>query len=73
MFIFDYITKEYIKEHNPIWPGSPDHPYRILIIGGAGSGKSNALLNLINHEPGIDKIYLYAKDPSVRSKISITN
>ena len=39
------------------------HPYRILITGGSGSGKTNALLNLINHEPEIDKIYLYAKDP----------
>ena len=26
--------------------------------------KTNALLNLINHEPDIDNIYLYAKDPS---------
>ena len=34
-----------------------------MIIGGSGSGKTNALLNLINHEPDIDKIYLYAKDP----------
>ena len=34
-----------------------------IIIGGSGSGKANALLNLINHEPDIDKIYLYAKDP----------
>ena len=40
-----------------------DHPYRILIIGGSGSGKTNALLNLINNQPDIDKIYLYAKDP----------
>ena len=40
-----------------------DYPYRILIVGGYGSGKANALLNLINHEPDIDKIYLYAKDP----------
>ena len=32
-------------------------------IGGSGSGKANALLNLINHEPDIDKIYLYAKNP----------
>ena len=29
----------------------------------SGSGKTNALLNLINHESYIDKIYLYAKDP----------
>ena len=37
------------------------YPYRILIIGGSGSGKTNALLNLINNQPNIDKIYLYAK------------
>ena len=41
-----------------------DHPYRILIIGGSGSGKTNALLNLINEQDHIDKIYLYAKDLS---------
>ena len=63
MFNFDYITKENIKEHNPNGPETPDHPYQILIIGGSGSGKTNALLNLINHEPDTDKIYLYAKDP----------
>ena len=30
---------------------------------GSGSGKTKALLNLINNQPDIDKIYLYAKDP----------
>ena len=45
------------------WPYIPDHPYRISIIGGSGSGKTNALLNLIHNQPDIDKIYLYAKDP----------
>ena len=40
----------------------PDHPYRILIIEGSGLGKANALLNLINNQSDIDKIYLYAKD-----------
>ena len=45
------------------WPYIPDHPYRILIIGGSGSGKWNALLNLIISQPDIDKIYLYAKYP----------
>ena len=49
-------------KHNPNWPYNPDHLYRILIIGGSGSGKTNALLNLINKQPDIDKIYLYAKD-----------
>ena len=62
MFKFYYITKEDIKEHNPNCPEIPKHPYRILIVGGPGSGKGNALLNLINHEQNIDKIYLYAKD-----------
>ena len=54
---------EDIKKYNPNWPEMFDKLYRILIVGGSGSGKTNALLNLINHEPDIDKIYLYAKDP----------
>ena len=41
-----------------------DHPYRILIIGGSGSGKTNTLLNLMNEQEDIAKIYLYAKDLS---------
>ena len=60
---FDDYTNENIIEHNSKWPYVPDHPYRILIIGGSGSGKTNALLNLINNQLDIDKIYLYAKDP----------
>ena len=52
------------KEHNEKWPHIPDHPYRILINGGSGSGKTNTLLNLINEQKDIDKIYLYAKDLS---------
>ena len=40
----------------------PDHPYRILIVGGSGLAKTNGLLNLINNQPDINKIYLYAKD-----------
>ena len=63
MINFDDYTNENIIEHNSKWPYIPDHPYRILIIGGSGSGKTNALLNLINNQPDIDKIYFYAKDP----------
>ena len=40
----------------------PDHSYKILTIGSSGSGKINALLNLINKQHDIDKIYLYARD-----------
>ena len=35
-----------------------------MIIGGSGSGKTNALLNLIKEQDDIDKMYLYAKDLS---------
>ena len=62
MFNFDCITEEDIKEHNPNWLEIPDHSYRVLIVGGSGSGKANALLNLINNKPYIDKIFLCVKD-----------
>ena len=64
MINFDDIINENKIEHNKNWPYIPDHPYRILIIGGSGSGKTNALINLINEQNDIDKIYLYAKDLS---------
>ena len=49
---------------NPDWIYTPNHPYRFLIIGGTGSGKTNVLLNLIkNQRPDVDEIYLYVKDP----------
>ena len=62
MINFDNYVNENKTKHNKNWPYIPDHPYRILIIGGSGSGKTNALLNLINNQPDIDKIYLYEKD-----------
>ena len=50
--------------HITNWPYIPDHPQRILMIGGSRSGKANVLLNLIKHQqPDINKIYLYIKDP----------
>ena len=61
MINFDNVTKENIKEHNPNWPQIPDHPCRILIVGGSRSGKVNMLLNIINYQPDIYKIYLCAK------------
>ena len=64
MINFDDYVNENKTEHNKNWPYTPDHPYRILIIGGSGSGKTNALINLINEQNDIDKIYLYARDLS---------
>ena len=63
MINFGEYINENKKEHNLNWPYILDHPYRILIIGGSGTGKTNALLNLINNQQDIDKIYLYPKDP----------
>ena len=64
MINFDDYTNENIIEHNSKWSYIPDHQYRILIVDGSGSRKTNALLNLINNHPDIDKMYLYAKDPN---------
>ena len=64
MISLDSITNENNKEHNKKSPFIPDHPYRILTIGGSWSEKTNALLNLIKEQDDIDKTYLYAKDLS---------
>ena len=63
MINFDDYVNENKTEHNKKWPYIPDHPYRILITGGSWSGKTNVLLNVIENQPNINKIYLYAKDP----------
>ena len=62
MINLDNITNENNKKHNKKWPYIPNHPYIILIIGGSGSGKTNTLLNLIDEQNNIYKIYLYARD-----------
>ena len=63
MIIKNYDESVEIKQ-NPNFSYIPDHCYRILIIGGSGSGKTNVLVNLIKHQwPDVDKIYLYVYDP----------
>ena len=65
MFNLDDTTNENNEDHNKKWPYVPNHRYRMLIIGRSGSGKTNALLNLVRKQGSdnrIDKIYLYARD-----------
>ena len=65
MINLDSITNENNKGHNEKWPYIPDHPYRILIIGSSGSGKTNTLLNFIKKQDKRDligKMYFHARD-----------
>ena len=57
--------------HKLNWSYIPNRPYRTLINGSSGSGKTNVLLNLIKHQRlDIGKIYLYVKD-SFESKYQL--
>ena len=61
MINLDSITNKSNIEDNEKWPDIPDHPYKILIIGGSRSGKTNTLINLIKEQDDhdfIDKMYL---------------
>ena len=63
MINFDNYVNENKTKHNKNWPYIPDHPYRILIIGGSGSEKTNLLLNLIENQTDIHKkkIFLHKR------------
>ena len=63
MINFDEFVGIKNRENSRYWPDIPNFPYRLLINGGSGSGKTNALFNLLHYQPDIDKIYLYVKDP----------
>ena len=51
MINFDDYANENKTQHNQKQPNIPDHPCRILIIGGSATEKTNELLNLINNQP----------------------
>ena len=80
MFYLDDFVNESNEDHNSKWPYISDHSYRMLIIGGFESGKTNSLLNLIKDQDSdslIDKRYFYAKDEwtisDLNNKISVFN
>ena len=70
MINFDDYTNENIKEHNSKWPYIPDHPYRILIIGSSGSGKTNVLLNFINNQPELIK-FIFMQRIHMKKNITV--
>ena len=72
MLNFDDYTNENKIRQSSNWPYIPDHPYRILIIGGSGSGKTSVLLNLVNNEPDIYiYIYIYMQKILMKQDINI--
>ena len=73
MISFEDYLHENKTEHNKNWSYTPDYPrkYRVLIIGGSGSGKTNILLNLIENNQTLIKYICILK---IRMKeISIFN
>ena len=54
---FDDVFGENIKEDNANWSQIPDQPYIKLIVGISESGKTNALLNLINISLILIRVY----------------
>ena len=63
MINFDDVANESIKGYNPNWPQISDHSYKILIVGGCWSRKTNLLFNLKSHQADISKNYIHAKHP----------
>ena len=57
MINFGDFVKEKIEKYNSNCLQIFDHPYKILITGGSGSGKTNSLFNLITHQPDIDNFF----------------
>ena len=71
MINFDDYVNENRTEQNKTCPYIPGKPYTILIIEGSGSGKTNLLLNLIENQPGIDKIYICMLKIRMKQNINI--
>ena len=68
MIDFDDYVNGNKTEHNKNWPYTPDHPYRILLIKGSGSEKTNVLLNLIENNQTLIK---YICTQKIRTKQNI--
>ena len=71
MINIDDFVNENKTKHNKSWSYIPDRLYRILIMGGSGSGKTNLLTNLIENQADIDKIYIYTPKIHMNQNINI--
>ena len=69
MIYFDDYTNENKIDHHSKWTYIPQHSYRILRTGGCGSGKTNVLLDLINHQPILIKL-IYMKKIQMKQNIN---
>ena len=65
MINFDDCANENKTEHNKNWSYIPDKPYRIVIVGGSGSGKTNVLLNLIEKQPDTYNVTALNRETSI--------
>ena len=70
MINFNDYANENKTDNNPKWPYIPDHPYKILIIGGSGSGKTNGLFNLMTISQILVK-YIYMQKIPMKPNINI--
>ena len=72
MIHFDNYANENRTEYNKNWPYIPDHPYRILIIGGSGSGKNEFIIKF-NRKPARHWQNIFICKRFIWIKISIFN
>ena len=59
--IYDYSVPNEFADKNQ-HPLMPIHPFRLVITGESGSGKTNLLINLILNYLNFDRLYICSKD-----------
>ena len=65
--LYEQIPKEFTDSMNYKNPSKDfplKHPFRLLISGGSGTGKSNVAINIVKMSKAFDEIWIIAKDVS---------